>query len=136
MVKMERIVKRYYEELENGKIMGRKCPACGAVQFPPRIACTVCGNMEQKWVEVSGKAVLTDITIPSRMTGPSLAANFGTFVMGCFDMEEGPELNGILKDVTPEEGEALKAKLPLPVEAEICQLPTMKTVAFHLIKEP
>ena len=36
-IKMERIVQRYYEELENGKIMGRKCPACGAIQFPPEL---------------------------------------------------------------------------------------------------
>ena len=134
MIKMERVVKRYYDELENGKIVGRKCPVCGNVQFPPRIACTACGNMEQEWVEIDRKATLTDITIPSRMTAPSVAANYGTYVMGCFDMEEGAELNGILKDVTPEEGETLKDQLPLPVEAEIYQLPTMKTVVFRLVK--
>lgn len=131
-IKMEHIVKRYYDELENGKILGRKCPACGTVQFPPRIACTSCGAFEQEWVEISGKAMLTDITLPSRMTGPSLEV-FKPFVMGCFDMEEGAELNGILHNVTPEEGEALKEKLPLPVKATIFQIENQKTIVFELI---
>ncbi|MBQ1284835.1 MAG: hypothetical protein IIY19_00140 [Lachnospiraceae bacterium] len=130
-IKMERIVQRYYEELENGKIMGRKCPACGAIQFPPRIACTSCGNFEQEWIEMSGNAMLIDITLPSRMTGPSTEV-FQPFVMGCFEME-GSELNGILRNISSEEAEGLKERLPLPVKACIFQIENMKTVVFELV---
>ncbi|MCI6018660.1 MAG: zinc ribbon domain-containing protein [Clostridiales bacterium] len=130
-IKMEHIVKRYYDELENGKIMGRKCPACGAVQFPPRIACTTCGHFDQEWVEMSGDAVLTDITIPSRMTGPSTDV-FKPFVMGCFKMKEGAEINGILRNVSHEDAEELKQRLPIPVTASIFQIENQKTVVFEL----
>lgn len=131
-IKMERIVKRFYEELEDGRILGRKCPACGGVQFPPRIACTACGCFDQEWVEISGRGTLTDLTLPSRMTGPSTEV-FKPFVMGCIVLEEGPELNGIVKDVTPEMGENLRDRLPLPVKAEIFQIENQKTVVFRLV---
>ena len=30
-IKLEPVVRTFYEKLEEGKIMGRKCPECGAV---------------------------------------------------------------------------------------------------------
>ena len=30
-IKLERVVKTYYETLEQGKVLGRKCPKCGNV---------------------------------------------------------------------------------------------------------
>lgn len=131
-IKMERVVKRFYEELENGKIMGRKCPKCGAVQFPPRIVCNSCGCMEQEWVEMSGKATLTDMTMPSRMTGSNTEV-FQPFVMGCIKMEEGPELNGIVRGIAEGMEEQVEENLPHSVKAEIFQLETFKTIVFDLI---
>ncbi|MBQ1512098.1 MAG: hypothetical protein IIZ52_01220, partial [Erysipelotrichaceae bacterium] len=43
-VKLERLVKRYYEALEEGKVLGRKCPVCGNVEWPPVYACNACGS--------------------------------------------------------------------------------------------
>lgn len=131
-IKMEKVVKTYYEALEEGKIMGKKCPECGTVQFPPRIVCNECGCMEQEWVEMSGKAELTDVTMPSRMTGPFTEV-FKPFVMGCIRMEEGPELNGIVLGVTPDMEEELKGSLPRALKAVIFQLETYKTVVFELV---
>ena len=34
-IKMERIVKTYYDALEEGKVLGRKCLSCGHIEFPP-----------------------------------------------------------------------------------------------------
>ena len=69
MRKMESIVKRFYDELEAGRIMGRKCPKCGSVEFPPRIACTACGHFEMEWIEMSGRGQVTSFIEPSGMTG-------------------------------------------------------------------
>ena len=55
-IKLEKVVQKFYDSLEEGKILGRKCPACGAVEFPPVYACNTCGNLETEWVEISGKA--------------------------------------------------------------------------------
>lgn len=130
-IKMECVVKHYYEELENGKILGRKCPECGATQFPPRIVCNSCGCMEQEWTEISGNATLTDVTMPSRMTGPFTEV-FKPFVMGCIRLEDGSELNGVVTGVTPDMEKELKESLPRSVRAKIFQLNTYKTVVFEL----
>ena len=51
--KLERIVKTYYDNLEDGKVLGRKCTACGHVEFPPYLACNACGNLDTEWVDLT-----------------------------------------------------------------------------------
>lgn len=131
-IKMEKVVKKYYEELDAGRIMAKKCPYCNTVQFPPRIVCNECGSMDQEWVEISGKADLTDVTLPSRMTGASTKV-FEPFVMGCIRLEEGPEFNGVVVGVDEEQMDAVKESLPRKVRAKIFPLDTYKTVVFELI---
>ena len=92
MRKMESIVKRFYDELEAGRIMGRKCPKCGSVEFPPRIACTACGHFEMEWIEMSGRGQVTSFIEPSGMTGAQNEV-FKPYVMGNVTTEEGAELN-------------------------------------------
>ena len=53
VVKTERIVKTYYDALEEGKVLGRKCPACGHIEFPPYLACNECGNLDTEWVDLT-----------------------------------------------------------------------------------
>ena len=38
-IKLEKVVQKFYESLDEGKMMGRKCTACGNVEFPPVFAC-------------------------------------------------------------------------------------------------
>lgn len=42
-IKLEKVVQTFYEGLEEGKLLGRKCPKCGNVEFPPVYACNACG---------------------------------------------------------------------------------------------
>ena len=60
-IKLEKVVEKFYLGLEEGKILGRKCPKCGHVEFPPVYACNNCGNYETEWYEISGKAKLHSI---------------------------------------------------------------------------
>ena len=50
-IKLEKVVQTFYEGLEEGKLLGRKCPKCGNVEFPPVYACNACGNYETEWYE-------------------------------------------------------------------------------------
>ena len=61
-IKLEKVVQTFYDSLEEGKILGRKCPVCGNVEFPPVYACNACGNYETEWVEIvqTGNAILAD----------------------------------------------------------------------------
>lgn len=53
VIKTERIVKKYYDALEEGKVLGRKCPKCGHIEFPPYLACNECGNLDTEWVDLT-----------------------------------------------------------------------------------
>ena len=67
-IKLEKVVQTFYEKLEEGKIMGRKCPKCGNVEFPPVYACNKCGNYETEWYEISGKAKMHSIVLPAALS--------------------------------------------------------------------
>ena len=67
-IKLERVVKTYYETLEQGKVLGRKCPKCGNVEWPPVYACNACGSYETEWCEMSGKGVIVELYMPSQLT--------------------------------------------------------------------
>ena len=67
-IKLEKVVETYYLALEEGKILGRKCPECGAVEFPPVYACNTCGNYETEWYEISGNAKLHSIVLPAALS--------------------------------------------------------------------
>jgi uncharacterized OB-fold protein len=133
-MEMERIVKRFYDELENGKIMGRKCKACGAVEFPPVIACNACGHFETEWFEMSGEGVVTDIVMPSPMTNPRCDV-FAPFGLCCVTLKEGREINAIVRGVTPETEAGLKSGASYPVKASIFQRDGFKTVVYDMVVE-
>lgn len=133
-MKYERIVKRFYDELENGKILARKCPKCGAVEFPPRIACNACGNFETEWVETTEKGVVTNFILTSGMAHPRIDV-FKPCVFGFVKLEEGPEISALVCGIEPEEEAELKARLPLPVKARIVQRDGYKSVVYDFVRE-
>lgn len=134
-MKMERIVKHFYDELESGKIMGRKCKECGAVEFPPVIACNSCGHFEMDWIEMSGKGVITQIVLPSQMSDPQCEV-FQPYGLCCVKPEEdGREINAIVRGITPEAKDELEARLPLPVKASIFQRDGFKVVVYDLVND-
>lgn len=61
---MEPVVKKFYTGLEEGIYWARQCPECGAVEFPPHLACNACGYHKTDWVQVSGHGHLIDFTLP------------------------------------------------------------------------
>ncbi|MCC8152606.1 MAG: zinc ribbon domain-containing protein [Lachnospiraceae bacterium] len=134
-MKMERTVKRFYEELENGKIMGRKCTKCGNIEYPPVIACNRCGCFDTEWVEMSGRGTINEIVLPSRMSDPDCEV-FQPYGMCVFQPEEDArEINVIVRGIRPEDKEALEAKMPLPVQASIYQREGYCAVVYDLVDQ-
>ena len=64
VVKTERIVKTYYDALEEGKVLGRKCTACGHIEFPPYLACNECGNLDTEWVDLTNTRATIQQVLP------------------------------------------------------------------------
>ena len=75
--------------MKKGKFLGRKCPVCGAVEFPPVYACNTCGNLETEWVELSGKGKMKSIVMPAALSTKPEYAQMGAFAYGEVELEEG-----------------------------------------------
>ncbi len=57
---------KFYDNLENKKIVGNKCPKCGDVFVPPRKVCGKCNiviPLEENWVDLPETGELINYTI-------------------------------------------------------------------------
>ncbi|MCR5777929.1 MAG: zinc ribbon domain-containing protein [Lachnospiraceae bacterium] len=135
-IKLEKIVEKFYLSLEEGKIMGRKCPKCGHVEFPPVYACNECGNYETEWVELSGKAKLHSIVLPAALSSKPEYKKMGKFAYGEVEIEEGTRLNAVVRGISKKNRKELSLKLPLNIHASIIDRDSgVKTVIFDLDDE-
>ncbi len=135
-IKLEKIVEKFYLSLEEGKIMGRKCPKCGHVEFPPVYACNECGNYETEWVELSGKAKLHSIVLPAALSSKPEYKKMGKYAYGEVEIEEGTRLNAVVRGISKKNRAELTEKLPLNIHASIIDRDGgFKTVVFDLDDE-
>ncbi|HZC73073.1 MAG TPA: OB-fold domain-containing protein [Jatrophihabitans sp.] len=71
---------RYLRALEQGRLVGQRCPQCGKVYIPPRGACPVDGVPTKEEVELPDRGVVTTFCIVNvpflgqRITPPYVAA--------------------------------------------------------------
>lgn len=135
-IKLEKVVQTFYEGLEEGKILGRKCPSCGNVEFPPVYACNECGSYETEWYEISGKAKVYSLVLPAALSSKPEYKNLGKFAYGEVVLEEGSRLNAVIRGVSKKNRDELAKKLPLNCHAAIFQREAgFKTVVFDLDEE-
>ena len=134
-VKLEKLVQPFYEALEKGKMMGRKCPECGAVEFPPVYACNTCGCLHTEWYEISGKAKMHSIVLPGALSSKPEYKAMGKYAYGEIELEEGTKFNGVVIGITKKNRDELAAQLPIDVHAKIIDKNDefgLKTVVFEL----
>lgn len=130
----ERIVKKYYDGLEEGIIYGRKCRECGAIEFPPHYACNSCGYHETEWVTLSGRGLLHSCVLPGPQTARDEYKKIGKYCFGEIELEEGVRINGLIFGVSRKNVTEITAKLPVPVKPLIAQRDGFKTLYFELEK--
>ena len=133
-IELEKVVETFYENLEKGKITGKRCTKCGAVEFPPVYACNSCGCWDMEWVEISGKAKMRSIVMPAPLSMKPEYKAMGKFAYGEIELEEGTLLNGVVRGINKKKRkEILEAdSLPVNVHAAIYQRDGFKTVVFDL----
>ena len=85
---MEPVVKKFYTGLEDGIYWARQCPECGAVEFPPHLACNACGYHKTDWVQVSGHGHLIDFTLPGPQNDKPYLKEYGKYAYGAVDIDE------------------------------------------------
>ena len=136
-IKLEKVVQTFYENLEAGKITGKKCTKCGNVEFPPVYACNKCGCWDMEWVEISGKAKLHSIVLPAALSSKPEYKAMGKFAYGEVELEEGTRLNAVVRGINRKKrNELLEKGLPVNIHAAIWQREAgYKTVVFELDEE-
>jgi len=134
-INYEPIVKHYYNGLEEGKILGRKCKECGTVEFPPVRICNECSSSDTEWVEISGNAKLLDFTYPGVLAHKENMQEYMPYVFGNVQIEEGPSFLAVIRGISKNEKAAVNAMLPAPIKAVIVQRDGYKTVFFEYINK-
>jgi uncharacterized OB-fold protein len=132
------VTKKYYEALDEGKILGMKCAACGAVEWPPVPTCNTCGGLDMEWTEIQGEATVGKIEpVPPVYMKPPFDV-FAPYFVFEGTLAEGTPVQSWVIRLTPdaaaaaaaaervEAGEIVKAK------AAIADLGETRTVAFTL----
>lgn len=131
----EKIVERFYNELENGKMIGRKCKRCGAVEFPPYLICNSCGNLEMEWVEISGKASVTNCWLPAMLSTQPQNEVFQPYAIGNVKLEEGTEFNALICGISKKNIDYVLGNLPYPCKAKIAKRDGYSMVLFEIDEE-
>ena len=134
--KMERVVKKYFDGLDEGKLLGKKCTRCGKIEFPPLIMCSECGCQDVEWVEISGKGVMTDIVLTGPVNMDPDNDDLIPYGYGVIELENSVRrINAIVCGLTKKNKPELMKKLPVPVQARIIQRKNFKSVIFDLVED-
>lgn len=134
-IKMERIVKTYYDALEEGKLLGRRCPVCGHIEYPPYLACNECGNLDTEWIELTDvRAHVTQI-LPALKVFPEteFKKKHGGYMAICIQIENADPYVTSLLHVPDERYQELHDNLEnVIVKPFIIQKGDMKVVQWVL----
>lgn len=139
-MKLEPSVKMFYTALEEGRILAKRCGNCGYVEFPPKPACNKCGTHDMSWCEISGRAEVKTVIMPSMMSArPYLKELSGKdgYAYGEVQIEEGSSVNAVILGVNKKNVADIEAKLAagerVGCTAQIVERPEgYKTVFFRL----
>ncbi|KKL59462.1 hypothetical protein LCGC14_2215120, partial [marine sediment metagenome] len=71
-----RYMDKFYDALENKKIIGNKCPKCEKVFVPPRKICGGCNEeiaLDENWVDLPDTGTLLNYTITNYKVSDRIA---------------------------------------------------------------
>jgi uncharacterized protein len=100
---------RFLRSLEQGKLVGQRCPNCHKVYVPPRGACSMCGVATEEELVLTGKGTITTFCV-TQIPSPGLVPPYVT----AWIRLDGADLTAmfLIQDVDPTE-----VRLGMRVEA-------------------
>lgn len=129
----EHIVEKFWKGLEEGVIYARKCTECGAIEFPPHLACNACGYHETEWITLSGKATLKSFVRTGILNARLELEDRGLkYVCGEVEFEEGPAINAIVIGISKKKARDLRERLPVAVKPVFYDMGRYTTLFFEL----
>ena len=136
-IKLEKVVETFYQNLEEGKITGKKVPEVRRRGVPAGLCLQHLRLLGYGTGEISGKAKMHSIVMPAALSSKPEYKALGKFAYGEIELEEGSRFNGVVRGMTKKKRKQFleEGKLPLPVKAAIYQRDGYKTVVFDLDEE-
>jgi uncharacterized OB-fold protein len=71
----------FWEAAAKGRLLLKRCTACGRAHHYPRSVCPFCGSDRTEWTESSGRGVIYSFSVMRRATPP--------YVIAYVTLEEG-----------------------------------------------
>ena len=132
-MEMERIVEKLWKGLEDGVIYARKCKECGAIEFPPHLACNTCGYHETEWTTLTGKGELVSFVFTGVLNSRLELDDMGLkYVCGEVKLDEGPEINAVILGINKKKAREIDGKLPVRVRPVFQNMGRYTTLFFEL----
>ena len=129
-------LKTLFPNLEEGKVLARRCLECGAIEFPPHYACNKCGYHATEWVELSGHGWLKTIILPAPTTDDARLKPYGRYGFGEVEFDEGVTTNVVIYGITPKKRKVLRERIAngekVGVHKKIVDLGGYKGLHFEL----
>src|SRR2546421_11414509 len=67
--------KPFWDAAAAGKLLVKRCTACGAAHHYPRARCPFCGSERTEWTEASGRGTVYSYSVFRRAPGPHAIAH-------------------------------------------------------------
>lgn len=129
----EHIVEKFWNGLKDGVVYARKCKECGAIEFPPHLACNSCGYHETEWITLSGKGRLMSFVFTGVLNARLELEDRGLrYVCGEVRLDEGPSINAVILGINKKKGRELEGKLPVRVRPVFYDMDRYTTLFFEL----
>jgi uncharacterized OB-fold protein len=92
----------YWEAAKQGRLLLKRCNACGAVHHYPRPFCPACWSEDVAWEQASGRGTVYTYSIVFRNDLPPFS-EWGAYVPAVVELAEGPRLMTNIVDCAPQE---------------------------------
>jgi hypothetical protein len=77
-------IQPYFDAAAGGKLLVKRCTACGELHHYPRAICPFCGSDRTEWVEASGRGTLYSFSVLRRAAPP--------YAIAYVTLAEGPTM--------------------------------------------
>jgi uncharacterized OB-fold protein len=123
--------------LNEEKLMGSRCKACGARFVPPRPLCVKCFKSDMEWVEMSGKGELVAFTCIAIAPPFMMAQGYDRkhpYCSGVVELDDGGRVDARIERVDPTRPQDIK--VGMPVKAKFLHRQDPKEPETYLAFEP
>jgi uncharacterized protein len=81
----------YWNAAREGRLVIRRCRACGELHFMPRHLCPACWSDDLEWLDTKGVGRVHSFSIGRRASDPAFASRV-PYVIALVELEEGPRM--------------------------------------------